>query len=148
MGSVCSLPFSLHVELLTASFSLRSGARRAHLGRRPGTEQTKPAVLKRSAKRREIMFGDDPAAARTPLAALQQANVGWNDKRHEADLQWVCIPPCSGYSMLLIPLTQADRITTRYPYYPEEKRLELAANDAKSIPSMVYLIFDVIFALF
>ncbi|KAF8871191.1 hypothetical protein CPB84DRAFT_1801085 [Gymnopilus junonius] len=65
------------------------------------------------------MFGDNPTVARTPFASLQQADMGWNAKWHEADLQW------------------ADHVTTQYPYYPEEKRLKLAANDARSIPSMV-----------
>ncbi|KAF8899476.1 hypothetical protein CPB84DRAFT_1747836 [Gymnopilus junonius] len=49
---------------------------------------------------------DDPAVARMLLAVTQQAEMGWNDKWHEADLQW-------------------------------EKCLELIAQDARTVPSMV-----------
>ncbi|PPR00163.1 hypothetical protein CVT26_008882, partial [Gymnopilus dilepis] len=88
-----------------------------HLGRRLGAEDNKSTTgQKRSLKRREIMFKGDPWASRAPLTSTQQGPAGWNEDRHKADLEW------------------AERVTARFPYYLEEKRLELAARDANAYP--------------
>ncbi|KAF8907238.1 hypothetical protein CPB84DRAFT_1843947 [Gymnopilus junonius] len=95
---------------------LKVGARRAHLGPRSNKDENKAAVQKRSTKRCEVMFKDNPAIARKPLTALAAGQqLGWNEAQHKADMDW------------------AIRISTKYLYYPEETRLQLAAHDAEHL---------------
>ena len=70
-GGISFIPLGI---LLTRSFILRSGAHRAHLDCRLGTEQSRPGVLKRSAKQREILVRDDfPVARMSPAATCSHA---------------------------------------------------------------------------